>query len=371
MTINMRKVAFCLLSITAFSIMLFLLYGCYSTTVQPNTETITTVDEETVEDEEEEIPEGSLPLEYELPPPNTNFPVSNFREIWAYIVAGSEQALNINFPVTDLVYHGAEVDSYGKLVDIPNIRNISSFRGRKHFEAACSSRSLTHFVLVEGSNERKALIRDLLEAAKPYDGLQIDFEYVPARDGAVFLSFLRELRAGLGDKIFSIALAARTRTISDDVYDYNKIKPIVDRILIMAYDEHWSGSEPGPVASMPWCQRVARYALDTIGQEKLIMGLPFYGRSWGSMNPNRALISSTVEGIIRDQKVTDIQRDNGIPYFKYTMPVSITLYYEDIYSLSSRLDMYKKMGVNQVGFWRLGYEARSFWSVIGLEKASP
>jgi len=263
------------------------------------------------------------------------------------------------------------VDSYGKLVDIPNIRNISSFRGRKHFEAACSSRSLTHFVLMEGSNERKALIRDLLEAAKPYDGLQIDFEYVPARDGAVFLSFLRELRAGLGDKIFSIALAARTRTISDDVYDYNKIKPIVDRILIMAYDEHWSGSEPGPVASMAWCQRVARYALDTIGIEKLIMGLPFYGRSWGNVNPNRALINSTIENIIRDQKITDIQRENGIPYFKYTMPVSVTLYYEDVYSLSSRLDMYKKMGVNQVGFWRLGYEARAFWSVIGLEKAAP
>jgi len=366
----MRKVVFCLLSMTSFSIMLFLLHGCYSTPVQPNTEIIAPVETETIADEEE-LPERSLPLEYELPPPDKNLPVSNFREIWAYLVAGSEQALNLNYPVTDLVYHGAEVDSYGKLVDIPNFRNISSFRGRKHFEAACNSRSLTHFVLMEGSNERKALIRDLLEAAKPYDGLQIDFEYVPARDGEAFRSFLRELRAGLGGKVFSIALAARTRTISEDVYDYTKIKPIVDRILIMAYDEHWSGSEPGPVASMPWCQRVARYAMDTIGEEKLIMGLPFYGRSWGNISTNRALISSTVEGIIKDQKITEVQRENGIPYFKYTMPVSVTLYYEDLYSLSSRLDMYKKMGVNQVGFWRLGYETRAFWAHIGLEKAGP
>jgi len=367
---SMRKIAACLPSIIFFFVAIFLLPGCYSPPVQPNPEIGIPDQTDAIEDEEELMEEFIFP-EFELPPLDKNLPVSNFREIWAYLVAGSEQGLNLNYPVTDLVYFGAEVDSYGKLGDIPNFRNLSSFRGRKHFVAACSSRSLTHFVLMEGSNERKALINDLLEAARPYDGLQIDFEYVPARDGEAFLSFLRELRAGLGDKVFSIALAARTSTIGGDVYDYNKIKPIVDRILVMAYDEHWSGSAPGPVASMGWCQRVARYALGVVGAEKLIMGLPFYGRSWGNMNPNRALIYSTIDGIMRDQKITDVQRESGVPYFKYTMSVSVTLYYEDAYSLSARLDMYKKTGVNQVGFWRLGQETRAFWSTIGLEKTTP
>jgi spore germination protein YaaH len=340
--------------------------GCYSPPVQPGGEISPAVQTETIADEDE-LSEEFIPLEFELPPPNADLPVSNFKEIWAYLVAGNEQGLNLNYPVSDLVYHGAEVDYYGKLVDIPNFRNISSFRGRKHFEAACNSGSLTHFVLMEGSSERRALIRDLLEAAKPYDGLQIDFEYIPARDGEAFLSFLRELRSGLGGKIFSIALKARTRTISDDVYDYNKIKPIVDRILVMAYDEHWSGSDPGPIASMAWCQRVARYSLDTVGAEKIIMGLPFYGRSWGDMNPNRALVYGTIEDIMKEQKIMEVQRENGIPYFKYTTPVTVTLYYEDAYSLSARLDMYKKTGVNKVGFWRLGQETMAFWSVIGLD----
>jgi spore germination protein YaaH len=364
----MEKPVTCRLSIIFFSIIFFLLSGCYSKPVQPGEETAVLLDAETFEDEEEEIPEESIPVEFELPPPDANLPVSSFREIWAYLVAGRESALNLNYPVTDLVYFGAEVDSYGKLVDIPNFRNISSFRGRKHFVAACSSRSLTHFVLMEGSSERRALIRDLLEAARPYDGLQIDFEYVPARDGEAFLSFLRELRSGLGGKVFSIALAARTRTLSDDVYDYTKIKPIVDRILVMAYDEHWSGSEPGPVASIGWCQRVARYSLDTIGAEKLIMGLPFYGRSWANENLNVAYVHSTVERVMREQNVKEVQRENGIPYFKYTKTLSATVYYEDAYSLSARLDMYKKAGVNYVGFWRLGQETGEFWSVIGLEK---
>ena len=319
------------------------------------------------ETEEEAAPEYDVPEELELPLPGANLPVTQYREIWAYLVAGREQALKINLPVSDLVYFGAEVDSYGKLVDIPNFKNITRFPGRKHFVAACSSRSLTHFVLIEGSAERKALVQDLLEAAKPYDGLQIDFEYVPARDGAAFLSFLGELRAGLGNKLFSVALPARTYSNRDDVYDYTKIKPIVDRIFVMAYDEHWSGSKPGPIASMGWCQRVAKYSLEVIGKEKLIMGLPFYGRSWGSVNPNKAYIYSTIEEIIKEQKITNIERENGIPLFKYVVPVSVTVYYEDDYSLSARLEMYKKMGVTAVGFWRLGQETPFFWPIIELE----
>jgi spore germination protein YaaH len=360
--------SFCFLSLllTGF---VFLGVGCYSPPVQPEGEPLSPVHEEEKVEEEAELTPDYIPPELDLLPQGTNLPVSQFREIWAYLVAGQEQALNVNSPITDLVYFGAEVDAYGKLVEVPNFKNIEAFRGRKHFVAACNGRALTHFSIMEGSSERKNLIRDLLEAAKPYDGLQIDFENVPARDGGTFLSFLGELRSGLGNKIFSIALPARIRSLPDDVYSYAKIKPIVDRILVMAYDEHWSNSQPGPIASMGWCQRVARYSLDTVGTEKLIMGLPFYGRSWGNINANRAFFYSGIERIIREQNIKDINRENGIPNFKYSTTLSVTVYYEDAYSLSSRLEMYKKMDVGAVGFWRLGYETRAFWSVIALEKS--
>lgn len=354
----MKRCIFCL-----FSILILIFAGCKSQKAAPSAGPVIAVSEE----DDDFAVEYEIPPELELPPPGANLPVARFNEVWAYLVSGREQALNQNNPISDLVYFGAEVDSYGKLVDIPNFRKIANFNGRKHFAAVCNSRSLTHFVLAEGSAERRALIRDLLDAAKPYNGLQIDFEYVPARDRDSFLSFLRELRAGLDNKVFSIALPARTRTIKDDVYDYARIKPVVDRILVMAYDEHWSASKPGPIASMGWCQRIAKYALETIGKEKLIMGLPFYGRSWGSTNVNKAYIYTTVEEILKEQNIGEIQRENGIPTFRYETPITVTVYYEDDYSLSARLQMYKKMGVTSVGFWRLGQETPSFWPVIGLE----
>jgi len=298
---------------------------------------------------------------------SANLPVTQFPEIWAYVVAGRESALMRGLPLTDIGYFGMEVDAYGKLVDIPKRQSIN-FQGRVHLVAACSSRSLTHFILLEGRPERKALINELIAAARPYDGLQIDYEYVPARDGEAYLSFLRELREGLQGKMLTVALPARTRKIADDVYDYEKILPIVDRILVMAYDEHWSGSAAGSVASLDWCRRVAEYSIRTIGQNKLIMGMPFYGRAWGDYTPSRALVHSTIAGIIKDEKVDNVRYENGIPMFTYNKNVSIKVYYEDEYSLSRRMEMYKSMNVRAIGFWRLGQETMEIWKYLKLSQ---
>jgi len=322
-----------------------------------------------VETVEETIIEEAPPPVVSVPK-NTmgaELPVTEFGEIWAYVVAERESALTKGLPLTDIGYFGAEIDSYGSLTDVPRRRNLS-FSGRVHLVVACSSRSLTHFVLIPGSSERKALIAELLEASRNYDGLQIDFEYVPARDGDAFLSFLRDLRAGLPhDKMFTVALPSRIRKLDNDVYDYEKIKPHVDRILVMAYDEHWSGSRPGSVASLDWCRRVADYSLRAIGPEKLIMGIPFYGRAWGDYSPSRALIYTTTEGIIEEHDVTEIGYENGIPTFVYNRNVSIKVYYEDEYSLSARMQMYKSMNVRSVGFWRLGQETPNVWNILKLE----
>jgi spore germination protein YaaH len=294
-----------------------------------------------------------------------DLPVTEFGEIWAYVVAGNESALTRGLPLSDIGYFGAEIDSYGSLTDVPKRQNLT-FQGRVHLVVACNSRSLTHFVLIGDRPERKALVAELTAAARNFDGLQIDFENVPARDGSAFLSFLVELRAALPDKMFTIALPARTRKLADDVYDYERIKPHVDRILVMAYDEHWSGSNPGSVASMDWCRRVADYSLRAIGPEKLIMGLPFYGRAWGDYSPSRALINKTIQGIIKDEKVAEVRYENGIPVFTYNKNVSIKVFFEDEKSLTARMGMYKSMNVSSIGFWRLGQETAEVWKYLKL-----
>jgi hypothetical protein len=339
------------------------------------TGTCRSVPEEAVVDENRDIPvedeaeaaAEETELEIELPPAGENLPVSEFGEVWAYVTAGDEAALTRGLPISDIGYFGAEIDSYGKLVDVPSRRKLPAYSGRVHMVVACNSRSLTHFTLRPGSDERRVLIADLLAAAKDYDGLQIDFEQVPQRDGAVFLSFLEDLRIGLGHKIFTVALPARLKKVSGDVYDYEKISPLVDRVLIMAYDEHWSTSKPGPVASLSWCKRVAAYCLGVIGPEKLIMGIPFYGRAWGDFNPSRAYFYTGIERVMREQGKPEVRRENGIPTFEYEISTKVKVYYDDDYSLSARMEIYREMGVASIGFWRLGQETKAVWRLIKLQ----
>jgi len=296
-------------------------------------------------------------------------PVTTFKEVWGYVLAGRESDLTKNIPLTDIGYFGMEVDIYGSLTKVPNRQNLSGFGGRVHLVAVCNGNALSYFTLMPGSQQRKDLIADLISAAKNYDGLNIDFENIPAKAGEAYISFLRELRTGLPkEKIFSVALSARTKTLTNDVYDYEKIKPIVDKIFVMAYDEHWSGSSPGSVASLKWCRNVAEYSMRVIGNEKLVMGIPFYGRAWVDQNHHRALIYKTTEKLIDTNNVKEIKRENGIPTFDYTPNVAVKVYYEDEYSISARMEMYKSMKINAVGFWRIGQEPPKVWEFIQIEK---
>jgi spore germination protein YaaH len=364
--LTLKKHLIAVLTALLFASPLILYLHCTSSTVKTGTVIAQEGIMEEITDEApdaEEIEEEPLLV---LPDVNSSLPVSSFDEVWVYVVAGNESAYNRRFAISDIGYFGAEIDSYGKLTDVPRRSRLSSFQGRVHLVVACNSRSLTHFVLMPGSEERKALIADLVAETKNYDGLQIDFENVPARDGEVFLSFLKDLRASLPDKMLTAALPARTQKIANDVYDYEKIAPFMDRILVMAYDEHWSGSKPGSVASLSWCKRVAEYSLRAINKDKLIMGIPFYGRAWGDQSTSRALVYSTTERIMKERDVTEIRRENGIPVFDYDVSVSVKVYYEDEYSLAARMDMYKSIGVKSAGFWRLGQETIAVWRLIQL-----
>jgi spore germination protein YaaH len=336
------------------------------------------VDVAVMYEEEDEI---EWPLtEADILAPPANLPVSDFREVWGYVVAGSESALKLNYPITDVCYFAADVNIYGELVSVPNRQKLSTFPGRVHLALVCSNTAVTHFVLEPGSHTRQRFIDDLVAATAKFDGLNIDIENMPARDGANFISFMAELRARLPNKMLTIAMFARTRKTNEVLSDYAAIAPLVDRIFVMAYDEHWSGSKPGAVASLEWGGSVAKYTLDVVGAEKLVMGLPFYGRAWGDLNghtwseynPSRAYIYSGIERIKRENSVSTVNRINGIPTFTYqtqiSVPATVTVYYDDEYSLSSRMEIYRKLGVTSIGFWRLGQETPLIWSILKISK---
>jgi len=290
-----------------------------------------------------------------------------FREVWAYLMKGEESYLADSLPVSDLLYFSAEINAYGELVGVPDIKKLTGFKGRSHLVVAeIASYSLTHFCLDPAYPVRDALVLAIAKAAAPYDGVQIDFEAIPVRDRDNFIEFLKLLKKRIGVKVLSVALPARLSE-AGDALGYARIAAVVDRIIVMAYDEHWSTSAPGPVASMEWSARVAAFAASKIESGKLVMGLPFYGRAWGDKKVNRAYKYSGIDSLIEEKSIRVFFRENEVPWFRYEETVIVDVYYDDAESLLYRLRLYRDAGMHAVAFWRIGQEDTAIWARLRCE----
>ena len=292
----------------------------------------------------------------------------SFNEVWGFALQERSNELDFETPYTDIALFTSTLNYYGELVDVPNRMVLAPFNGRAHMVFACDSRALVHYVLDPQFGLRAQFEKSLINAVKNYDGLCIDMEYIPARDRGNFFSFLRNMKRMLNGKLLSVCVPARLRTISDDIFHYKTISDIADRVIVMAYDEHWSTSKPGPVASFEWCNNVADYAITIIPKEKLVMGLPLYGRTWIDENHAGAWYFSGVNRKMLENDVTEIVRDEGgVPKIEYSATINVTGYFDDTYSLVKKMRMYKEKGINNISFWRIGMEDPTLWQWINTD----
>lgn len=292
-----------------------------------------------------------------------------FNEVWAFLTnfyAPAESAIDPNARVTDLALFGAEISSAGELSEIPSRSKARNFDGRVHFAFACNSRGVTHFCLDPKYDLRESLLDSLARETQSYDGIVVDLEYMLSRDKSNFISFLRELKKRIGKKILTVCVPARLSAAPSDVFAYKEIGAIADRVLVMAYDEHWSGSKSGPVASFDWCEKIADHALSEIPAEKIVMGVPFYARAWmKGTNPTGAWRYSTLNRHFAKNSVSQIERtEGGEGRATWKLTVELEAYFDDAFSLRKKCEMYSLKGIGNLAAWCLGQEDSEFWKQI-------
>ena len=294
-----------------------------------------------------------------------------FNEVWGYLMRGEEKLFTKKAPITDVFYFSAAVNEKGLINTSVNPPYKPYFNGgeqRIHLVISDLTNSSRMTICLNKKYKlRDKLIKNIVEVSKKFDGVQIDFEAVLKKDKGAFLVFLRDLKNTLPpDKILSVAVPAK-RMYVDDAYDYGLISKIADRILVMAYDQHWSKSKPGPVASLNWCKEVADYASKNIQKKKLIMGLPLYGREWQNDGPSRSIKWSYMTELLeRDDIVVEYSLEDGFKIM-YEEDLTKILYYDDIKATKHKLALYSRYNVG-VGFWRLGMENEDLWETIIVSK---
>lgn len=229
-----------------------------------------------------------------------------------------------------------------------------------------------HRMLSSSSSRARAIsgiLRLLVE--KGYQGVNIDFENVPANDRAYLTAFFRELAAALRPRNLLVTASLPAKTYNDTssshggAFDYQALAPYLDQAMIMTYDEHYSGGGAGPVASYPWVEKVIQYALRYFPARKIILGLAAYGYDWG-WGSATALNYSAIQSLLRQHQLTPKWDSvSRVPYFKYrSWGIQHQVWYEDRFSTAAKMTLVRKYGLRGVAVWRLGYEDPGIWKTI-------
>ena len=293
-----------------------------------------------------------------------------FTETWGYLMKGEEKVISGIEPLTDIGYFSARVNDTGRLdtpIPRPNLPGRLK-RARIHLViSAPANKALMYFCLSRDKQVRSDLITDIVAYSTLFDGVQIDFEVMRPEERTAYLSFLSEIKRKLpGNKVLSVALPART-AVMNDAFPYASIAAIVDRVVVMAYDEHYRTGPPGPVASIGWCRRVCQFAKANIPDRKLIMGLPLYGRLWQRESVAKALKYPETLSLWQQEK-PPVKREMGkIPFFEIKRTITGVVYFEDVQSLREKLSLYKDMGITGTGFWRIGQGPAALWTFLATE----
>ena len=137
-----------------------------------------------------------------------------FDEIWGYVFYKRENAYTPDLPVTDIGYFTEAITSFSEVPAVPpKEKFFSNTEAKVHLVSSCDSRSQTHLLLSPEFSLRDKIIEGLLEAAKTYDGLQIDWELVSSEDQDNFLEFLTQIKAKLQGKTLSVAVPAMIKSL--------------------------------------------------------------------------------------------------------------------------------------------------------------
>jgi len=232
---------------------------------------------------------------------------------------------------------------------------------------------------------RENLANEIVAAIKKYhlDGINVDIENLTEIDRNNYTDFIRLLREKLPeDKEISVAVAPNPYNWKNGwqgSYDYKKLAEYSDYLMLMAYDESYYGSNPGPVASYTFVEKSIQNALaQGVPNHKLVLGMPFFGRYWPvGEKGGRGVSAYRVEELIKEfhGKVffDDIEKS---PYALITIPYGVNekvhsrtlapgnyiFWFENDRSIYYKLQLVDQYDLLGVGSWSLTEVSDEIWS---------
>lgn len=221
---------------------------------------------------------------------------------------------------------------------------------------------------------RSRIIEQLLAEAAScgMDGINVDFENLKEAGIPHYLQFLRELTSAAHAQNLVVSVDTPVPQAYTMYYQRGEQARFVDYMIVMAYDEHFAGSEEaGSVSSLPFVQQAVEEMTRVMPADQVICGIPFYTRVWTEKFGQSAITSEVLgmdgaKNYAKENQMTETW-DASLGQNVATVETSdarYTIWMEDEQSMEEKLKVIQSADLAGVAEWKLGFERADIWSLI-------
>lgn len=221
---------------------------------------------------------------------------------------------------------------------------------------------------------RSRIIEQLLAEAAScgMDGINVDFENLKEAGIPHYLQFLRKLTSAAHAQNLVVSVDTPVPQAYTMYYQRGEQARFVDYMIVMAYDEHFAGSEEaGSVSSLPFVQQAVEEMTRVMPADQVICGIPFYTRVWTEKFGQSAITSEVLgmdgaKNYAKENQMTETW-DASLGQNVATVETSdarYTIWMEDEQSMEEKLKVIQSADLAGVAEWKLGFECADVWSLI-------
>jgi cellulose synthase/poly-beta-1,6-N-acetylglucosamine synthase-like glycosyltransferase/peptidoglycan/xylan/chitin deacetylase (PgdA/CDA1 family)/spore germination protein YaaH len=245
----------------------------------------------------------------------------------------------------------------------PNLPIIPMIHNSK--EGKWEPQTLARQIADEASRSR--LVNDLAQfvADNHFQGVCIDFEEVPPASQKNLLAFMRRLHATFEQRNLMVSQAV---PFDDEEWNYRAYAAANDYLMLMAYDEHWSDSDPGSIAGQPWFESTLAKRMKELDGARTVVCIGGYGYDWQKGSETQDVTFQEALLSARDsQSMIRFDPETRNPYFRYQEDDGSihTVWFLDGVTAFNQMRASRQYNVAGFALWRMGSEDPSLWSIFG------
>ncbi len=230
--------------------------------------------------------------------------------------------------------------------------------------------------MMRDDDSRRCLVKKVVERlhALDADGINVDIEELAPEDSEGLLELLVELKNALHPKGMRLTVDV---AFYDPAYDLEYIGALADAVFVMAYDQHYPMSEPGPVSGRKWFTESVTAALTRIPADRLVVALGAYCYDWINVKEGEPRIPA--EGLSFREAMDRARAAGAAPSFEaeaenarfgYVDSQERThdVWCQDALSAWNQRATMTTLGVGRLALWRVGTEDETLWQFLGSKE---